>query len=167
MTDRELTQRITDYLTGGGLFNPEMANHEAVRDLLIDCRDALAHPNPAAQHWHDLYKAKCKDLHDRQAMLGAEIVALEEEIEELKEEQPEQEPVAQIRVKNGYWIDTPRSAKVKSLPDGLHDLYTAPIRHEWQELYKDEIKQILNDGEEWSSLEFVQAVSDLLRGKNT
>ena len=44
MTDRELTQRITDYLTGGGLFNPEMANHEAVRDLLIDCRDALAQP---------------------------------------------------------------------------------------------------------------------------
>ena len=37
---------------------------------------------------------------------------------------------------------------------------------EWQELYKDEIKQILNDGEEWSSLEFAQAVSDLLREKN-
>ena len=44
MTDRDLTQRITDYLTGGGLFNPEMANHEAVRDLLIECRDALAQP---------------------------------------------------------------------------------------------------------------------------
>ena len=38
---------------------------------------------------------------------------------------------------------------------------------EWQELYKDEIKEILNDGEEWSSLEFAQAVSDLLREKNT
>ena len=37
---------------------------------------------------------------------------------------------------------------------------------EWQELHKDEIKQILNDGEEWSSLEFAQAVSDLLREKN-
>jgi hypothetical protein len=80
--------------------------------------------------------------------------------------QSEQKPVAQIRVKNGYWIDTPRSKKVKSLPDGLHDLYTAPIRQEWQELYKDEIKEILNDGEEWSSLEFAQAVSDLLREKN-
>jgi hypothetical protein len=44
--------------------------------------------------------------------------------------QPEQEPVAQIRIKNGYWIDTPRSAKVKSLPDGLHDLYTAPPKPE-------------------------------------
>jgi len=28
--------RITAYLFGGGLFNPEMANHDAVRNLLID-----------------------------------------------------------------------------------------------------------------------------------
>jgi hypothetical protein len=42
--NRELIQRITNYLSGGGLFNPEMANHEAVRDLLIDCRDELAKP---------------------------------------------------------------------------------------------------------------------------
>ena len=51
MTDRELTQRITDYLTGGGLFNPEMANHEAVRDLLIDCREALAQPEQEPVAW--------------------------------------------------------------------------------------------------------------------
>jgi hypothetical protein len=38
---------------------------------------------------------------------------------------------------------------------------------EWQELYKDEVYAILNDGEEWSSLEFAQAISDLLREKNT
>ena len=50
----------------------------------------------------------------------------------------EQEPVAQIRVKNGYWIDTPRSAKVKSLPDGLHDLYTAPRSKPWVGLTEDE-----------------------------
>ena len=37
-----LAQRITDYLAGGGLFNPELAKHYAVRDLLIECRDALA-----------------------------------------------------------------------------------------------------------------------------
>jgi hypothetical protein len=42
----ELTQRITDYLAGGGLFNPELANHDAVRDLLIDCREALAAARP-------------------------------------------------------------------------------------------------------------------------
>ena len=37
-----VTQRIDEYLTRGGLFNPEMANHDAVRELLIDCRAALA-----------------------------------------------------------------------------------------------------------------------------
>jgi hypothetical protein len=47
MTDKKtdalkLAQRITDYLAGGGLFNPELADHGAVRDLLIDCREALA-----------------------------------------------------------------------------------------------------------------------------
>ena len=44
MSRELLQQRITDYLSMGGLFNPEMANHDAVRDLLIDCRDELAKP---------------------------------------------------------------------------------------------------------------------------
>lgn len=39
-----VVQRITDYLTSGGLFNPEMANHDAVRDLLINARAALNSP---------------------------------------------------------------------------------------------------------------------------
>ncbi len=39
--DKSVTDRITEYLASGGLFNPELANHEAVRDLLIDARDAL------------------------------------------------------------------------------------------------------------------------------
>ena len=46
------------------------------------------------------------------------------------------------------------------------ELIRAEEKLKWQELHKDEIKQILNDGEEWSSLEFAQAVSDLLREKN-
>jgi hypothetical protein len=46
-----LQQRINDYLSGGGLFNPEMANHEAVRDLLIDCRDELANLEPVNRSW--------------------------------------------------------------------------------------------------------------------
>lgn len=40
-TPEVLNDRITAYLSGGGLFNPELANHEAVRDLLIDCRAAI------------------------------------------------------------------------------------------------------------------------------
>ena len=43
MTPKQLSiaDRITEYLSGGGLFNPECANHDAVRDLLIDARDEL------------------------------------------------------------------------------------------------------------------------------
>ena len=37
----ELRERITNYLASGGLFNPEMAIHEKVRDLLIECREEL------------------------------------------------------------------------------------------------------------------------------
>jgi hypothetical protein len=45
-SEREiLIQRITDYLSAGGLFNPEMVEHAVVRDLLIDCRDALSVPD--------------------------------------------------------------------------------------------------------------------------
>lgn len=38
---QQLLDRITAYLFNGGLFNPELANHDAVRDLLIDIRDHL------------------------------------------------------------------------------------------------------------------------------
>lgn len=38
---KTLTDRITEYLFTGGLFNPELANHHAVRDLLIDIRDHI------------------------------------------------------------------------------------------------------------------------------
>jgi hypothetical protein len=37
-----LVERITAYLSGGGLVNPELAIHDAVRGLLIDCRAALS-----------------------------------------------------------------------------------------------------------------------------
>jgi hypothetical protein len=38
---KQLSDRITDYLAMGGLFNPELANHLAVRDLLMECREVL------------------------------------------------------------------------------------------------------------------------------
>src|ERR1700683_41512 len=37
-----LESRIVKYLQAGGLFNPEHMEHDKVRDLLFDCRDALA-----------------------------------------------------------------------------------------------------------------------------
>ena len=41
MTRQELQDRITEYLCAGGLFNPEMMEHEKVRELLMDIRDYL------------------------------------------------------------------------------------------------------------------------------
>jgi hypothetical protein len=38
---KQLVDRITEYLSVGGLFNPELMEHQKVRDLLIDCRKAL------------------------------------------------------------------------------------------------------------------------------
>ena len=36
-----IVERITAYLASGGLFNPELAIHDNVRDLLIDCREEI------------------------------------------------------------------------------------------------------------------------------
>jgi hypothetical protein len=35
----ELIERINSYLGNGGLFNPELMDHEKVRDLMVDIRD--------------------------------------------------------------------------------------------------------------------------------
>jgi hypothetical protein len=41
MTDAELVAMITEYLSVGGLFNPELMEHHKVRDLLVACRERL------------------------------------------------------------------------------------------------------------------------------
>ena len=38
----DLINRITYHLSSGGLFNPELADHLAVRNLMMECREALA-----------------------------------------------------------------------------------------------------------------------------
>ena len=42
--EKNLIDRITYHLSSGGLFNPELADHLAVRNLLMECREALAQP---------------------------------------------------------------------------------------------------------------------------
>jgi hypothetical protein len=49
-TSARLVLTITEYLSVGGLFNPEFMEHDKVRDLLIACRDEL-------QRIHKLEKA--------------------------------------------------------------------------------------------------------------
>ena len=39
--NKELSDRITEYLTKGGLCNPELMEHNKVRDLLIEIREYL------------------------------------------------------------------------------------------------------------------------------
>ena len=41
MFHNPVTQRITDYLVSGGLFNPEAMEHDKVSKLLIDARAEL------------------------------------------------------------------------------------------------------------------------------
>ena len=38
---RDIVLRITEYLSNGGLFNPELMPHSDVRDLLLACRDEI------------------------------------------------------------------------------------------------------------------------------
>lgn len=37
----DVVEQITQYLTAGGFFNPELMEHEKVLDLLIKCRDEI------------------------------------------------------------------------------------------------------------------------------
>ena len=48
-------ERISGYLSSGGLFNPELANHDAVRDLIIDCRDRIAELEAALREAYEVY----------------------------------------------------------------------------------------------------------------
>lgn len=45
----QLLGKVNSYLNGGGLWNPELADHYAVRDLLIEVRDELAAALAAAR----------------------------------------------------------------------------------------------------------------------
>lgn len=48
-TAKECIATITEYLSVGGLFNPEIMEHDKVRGLLIDCREALANAHLAGE----------------------------------------------------------------------------------------------------------------------
>ena len=41
----EMEDKITEYLGVGGMFNPELMEHEKVRDLLIECRKEIKRLN--------------------------------------------------------------------------------------------------------------------------
>ena len=52
-------ERINDYLSCGGLFNPELMEHEKVRALLLDCREEIVDLQRARDWYHmdrDIWK---------------------------------------------------------------------------------------------------------------
>ena len=52
-------ERINDYLSCGGLFNPELMEHEKVRALLLDCREEIMDLQLARDRYHmdrDIWK---------------------------------------------------------------------------------------------------------------
>ena len=73
-----LINRISFYLASGGLFNPELADHIAVRTLLFECREALAQ-----RTWVGLTDDERIDLMYESG--GNEIVAIQITEAKLKE----------------------------------------------------------------------------------
>ena len=67
-----LINRISFYLASGGLFNPELADHIAVRTLLFECREALTQ-----RTWVGLTDEELAEFSD--AKLGAYDLCLEVE----------------------------------------------------------------------------------------
>jgi hypothetical protein len=74
---QELEKRISNYLSSGGLFNPESMEHEKVRDLIMDCRDALAAANQAA---YDKGYEDCRKLWKQQLAEQLKVKELEERL---------------------------------------------------------------------------------------
>ena len=51
LSRERLVERITEYLSKGGLFNPEEMDHDKVRTLLIDCREHLSKEKRQDDFW--------------------------------------------------------------------------------------------------------------------
>ena len=97
--------------------------------------EVVQQPHLYASHWHDLYRAKCQELHDERARLGSEIVALEAELAE----QAEQEPVAWWDGKEDAFFEH-ELCGLKAPADFHIPLYAAPVRT--KDLTDDEIHDV-------------------------
>lgn len=62
-TPDQLADIITEYLMVGGLFNPEMMEHDKVRDLLMGCHTALRTVEPLQQRIKELEADKARIDH--------------------------------------------------------------------------------------------------------
>jgi len=72
-----LINRISFYLASGGLFNPELADHIAVRTLLFECREALAQ-----RTWVGLTDEEISELIRATHNTGSFVRAIEAKLKE-------------------------------------------------------------------------------------
>ena len=172
---KALKQRITDYLSNGGLFNPELANHVSIRDLLIECREALAQPEQCTGCEGKPSSANnpcavCGNSQPEQPKVRTGDCLLTgfcaSEGHKIQKAEPEQEPVAYFnpQVKGGfYWakptkITAPVTVSVEPMP-----LYTTPPQRTWVGLTDEE--DIDWDGT-GNLKQLVEAVEAKLKAKN-
>jgi hypothetical protein len=150
----DLIKRIADYVTGGGLWNPELANHMAVRDLLLECRDALrarAASQPAQEPVRlpdfirreveraidDAINPNGMSVHDGKATIGADKLQYMLRVIDAAplsgKPEPAQEPDAWIDPKSIEWLrENPEHrvlmAQLRGIPiPGWIPLYAAPL----------------------------------------
>jgi len=69
-----MNDKITEYLSNGGYFNPEFMEHDKVKDLLMDIREQLA-----------VYAKAIMDKDNRLAELDRKLYLAEARIKQLKE----------------------------------------------------------------------------------
>lgn len=69
INEETVRPRIQNYLEHGGLFNPEMMEHDKVRDLLTDCRTALIAKASETCEWMSELDTLLQDLFARLAGL--------------------------------------------------------------------------------------------------
>jgi len=77
----QLIERINCYLGNGGFFNPEMMDHDKVRDLLLDAREALLSacdpsPQPAPENGPKI-GSRWRDNDERQHGRLVRVVAFD------------------------------------------------------------------------------------------
>ena len=70
----DITEGIRDYLASGGLFNPEMMDHQRVRDLVIECRDEIEQLREA----HEACSWQLRNVLDSRDARDTEIERLRE-----------------------------------------------------------------------------------------
>jgi hypothetical protein len=74
----DIVERLTSYLSGGGLFNPELADHDKVKDLVIDCWDEIERLRIERDGWKQIAGIEA----DERRRSHEEIERLREDIKE-------------------------------------------------------------------------------------